>query len=40
VQVARLSGDLEAWLGRELSPSLIYDYPTIESLARHLAEEK
>jgi acyl carrier protein len=40
IQVARLSGDLEAWLGRDLSPSLIYDYPTIEALARHLAEEK
>jgi acyl carrier protein len=37
LQAARLSGDLEDWLGRELSPSLVYDFPTIESLARHLA---
>src|SRR5438552_10339338 len=34
-----LSGDLEDWLGRELSPTLAYEYPTIESLARHLAGE-
>src|SRR5438477_10030566 len=34
-----LSGDLEDWLGRELSPTLAYEYPTIESLARHLARE-
>jgi acyl carrier protein len=37
LQAARLSGDLEEWLGRELSPSLVYDFPTVESLARHLA---
>src|SRR5437868_3277114 len=34
-----LSGDLEDWLGRELSPTLAYEYPGIESLARHLAGE-
>src|SRR5437588_5933711 len=34
-----LSGDLEDWLGRPLSPTLAYDYPTIETLARHLAGE-
>jgi acyl carrier protein len=32
-----LSGDLEEWLGRTLSPTLIYEHPTIEALARHLA---
>jgi acyl carrier protein len=32
-----LSGELERWLGRELSPTLVWDYPTIEALARHLA---
>lgn len=32
-----LSGDLEDWLGRRLSPTLVYDYPSIEALARHLA---
>jgi acyl carrier protein len=34
-----LSGDLEDWLGRRLSPTLAYEYPTIETLARHLAGE-
>ena len=33
-----LVGELEEWLGRELSPTLPYEYPTAESLARHLAE--
>ncbi|MEM8808096.1 MAG: beta-ketoacyl synthase N-terminal-like domain-containing protein [Cyanobacteria bacterium P01_G01_bin.38] len=33
-----LSGELETWLARPLSPTLIYDYPTIARLARHLAE--
>jgi acyl carrier protein len=30
---------LEEWLGRELSPTLPYEYVTIESLAQHLIEE-
>jgi len=34
-----MSGDLEEWLQKELDPTLLYDYPTIESLAKHLAEE-
>src|SRR5437763_7413364 len=34
-----LSGDLEEWLGRRLSPTLAYEYPNIEALARHLAGE-
>lgn len=33
-----LTGDLEDWLGLELEPTLLYDYPTIEALAEHLAE--
>lgn len=33
-----LSGELAEWLGRRLSPALAYEYPTIETLARHLAE--
>ena len=33
-----LAGELADWLGRKLSPALIYEYPTIETLARHLAE--
>ena len=34
-----LIGDLEEWLERELNPTLIYDYPTIEALAQHLSTE-
>src|SRR5881227_4317688 len=34
-----LSGDLEEWLGLRLSPTLAYEYPNIEALARHLAGE-
>lgn len=34
-----LTGDLEDWLGRKLDPTLLYDYPTIQDLAQHLAEE-
>ncbi len=33
-----LAGDLETWLDRELDPTLLYDYPTIESLTEHLVE--
>jgi acyl carrier protein len=32
-----LSGDLEEWLGRRLSPTLVYEYPTIDNLAEYLA---
>src|SRR5271166_731080 len=33
-----LAGDLERWLGgRRLSPTLAWDFPTIEALSRHLA---
>lgn len=35
---AELLGELEAWLGRELSDSLVSDHPTFEALARHLAK--
>lgn len=33
-----LSGELEELLGRRLSPTLAYEYPSILALARHLAE--
>lgn len=33
-----LTGDLEDWLDRKLEPTSLYDYPTIEALARYLAE--
>ncbi len=32
-----LTGDLEDWLGRELDPTLLYDYPTAEALVQHLS---
>lgn len=34
-----LTGDLEDWLEEKLDPTLLYDYPTIKSLSRHLANE-
>lgn len=33
-----LSGELEELLGCRLTPTLLYDYPSIGKLARHLAE--
>src|SRR5580700_1645110 len=33
-----LAGELAEWLGRKLSPALVYEYPTIEALARYLAK--
>jgi amino acid adenylation domain-containing protein len=34
-----LSGELEEWLGRKLSPTLAYDHPTIEAVTRYLTKE-
>ena len=31
-----LSYQLEKWLGYKISPTILYDYPTIEALAKHL----
>ncbi len=39
VHAVRLTAALESWLGRELSPTLAYEYPTIDLLSRHLAGE-
>jgi acyl carrier protein len=36
-QAVILSGELEDWLGRKLPASLVWDHPTIEKLADHLA---
>lgn len=33
-----LVGDLKDWLEIDLEPTLIYDYPSIEELARHLSD--
>lgn len=37
-ELVSLSGELGEWLGRQLSPELAYECPTIEALARHLAD--
>ena len=39
-QAISLSADLEDWLGRSIVPTVVYDYPTIEALAYHLAGEE
>ena len=36
-EMVSLSGELAEWLGRQLSTTLAYEFPTIETLARHLA---
>ncbi|MGA2604831.1 MAG: beta-ketoacyl synthase N-terminal-like domain-containing protein [Verrucomicrobiia bacterium] len=36
-EAVSLAGELAEWLGRKLSPALVYEYPTIEALARYLA---
>jgi phthiocerol/phenolphthiocerol synthesis type-I polyketide synthase C len=38
VRATRLTAALEARLGRELSPTLAYEYPTIDLLSKHLVE--
>jgi len=37
--VVEIAGDLEDWLGVALSPTLLYDYPTIDELSSHLSGE-
>lgn len=32
-----LAGDLEDWLGQEIDPTAIYDYPTVEGLSEYLS---
>jgi acyl carrier protein len=34
--VVSLIGDLEDWLGIELSPSILYEYPTVRSVSQYL----
>ena len=34
--IMELSYQLEKWLGYKISPTILYDYPTIEALAKHL----
>ncbi len=40
LQAVSITGDLESWLERKLSPTLAWDYPTIAVLAGHLANHK
>ena len=40
VDAVSLSGELEEWLDCTLSPTLLYDYPSIDALARHLVGEE
>ncbi|MEO0374844.1 MAG: beta-ketoacyl synthase N-terminal-like domain-containing protein, partial [Cyanobacteria bacterium P01_A01_bin.17] len=35
----QLTGELQDWLGRSLSPTLVYDYPSIAALAHYLGTE-
>jgi acyl transferase domain-containing protein/acyl-CoA synthetase (AMP-forming)/AMP-acid ligase II/acyl carrier protein len=39
VQAVTLSGELEEWLKCRLSPTVIFEYPTIEALAAYLSGE-
>lgn len=39
VEAITISGDLSDWMGRNLSPTLVWDYPTVTAIAQHLAEE-
>lgn len=39
VQAVSLTGDLETFLNRKLSPTLAWDYPTVELLSNYLANE-
>ena len=34
-----LAGDLEEWLGLQLSPTVLWEHPTAETLAHYLAAE-
>ncbi len=39
LRAVALVGELEEWIGRPLSPTLLYEYPTVEALSRHLAAD-
>lgn len=39
VQAIRLTAAMQTWLGRELWPTITHEYPTIDLLSRHLAED-
>lgn len=31
-----MTGEIEDWLGVEIDPTVIYDYPTVDALSSHL----
>jgi acyl carrier protein len=37
IEAVYLVGKLEDWLGLPLEPTLLWDHPTIDALAEHLA---
>lgn len=37
--VVDISRQLETWLGMEIEPTVIWDYPTIDTMAAHLEEQ-
>ncbi len=39
VKTVQLAAKLEDWLGRKISPTLVYDYPNILTLSQYLAGE-
>lgn len=39
MQGVNMAGALEDYLGIELEPTLVWDFPTIEKLSRHLASQ-
>jgi acyl carrier protein len=39
MMAVNLTAVLEEWLGRDFSPTLPYEYPTIQSLSQHLADQ-
>lgn len=39
LEALRLTHAIEVWLGRRLSLELVYEYPTVQVLAQHLAKE-
>jgi len=38
LMAVRIAADMEEWLGYELAPTLVYDYPTIRAIARYVAQ--
>ncbi len=39
LSIADMASDLALWLGKEISPDSVDQYPTIEALANYLATE-